>query len=199
MKTILFDSKGNKSGTFELPKEILSTVDSKLLSTAVRVHLINNRQGTQSAKTRSEVRGKAKKPYAQKGTGQARQGSRKGPHYKGGGVAFAPKPRNYHAKLLTKVNRKAIQVALKSKANNNKVYVFESFEVNTDLKLTKQISTFLKNTNLEGSILMAVNGMEPKFKMAAKNIKNLKVKSYKDLDAYSIIRNQIVLIDKSAL
>lgn len=199
MKTILFDSKGNKSGQIDIPKKISdSKITPSVIAQVVRVHLINDRQGTLNVKTRSEVRGKAKKPYKQKGTGNARQGSKKGPQWRGGGVAHAPKMTFYKAKIQSKVNTSAISMALKKKANNNTFFIFEQIELSTN-GLSKQISQFIKNTNLDGNILMAVKNMDPKLKRAVKNIENLTLKSYKSLDVYSILEPKYILVERSAL
>ena len=143
----LYDIKGNTVGEIALSENVFGQpVNESVLHDVVVAHLANCRQGTQSALTRAEVSGGGKKPWRQKGTGRARQGSTRSPQWRHGGVVFAPKPRDYAIRLNKKVKRLAMKSALSSKVNENELLVFDA--LNLEAPKTKEMVKVLKATNV---------------------------------------------------
>ena len=144
----VYNMDGKEVGTIDLKDEVFGVeVNEHVVHMAVVQYLANQRQGTQSTKTRAEVRGGGRKPWRQKGTGRARQGSTRSPQWTGGGVVFAPKPRDYSFKLNKKVKRLALQSALTSKVNDNKIIVLDDLKL--DAIKTKDMVKVLGNINVE--------------------------------------------------
>ena len=147
-KVALYNMDGKECGQIELKDEIFNAeVNTVVMHEVVVAHLANRRQGTQSAKTRAEVRGGGRKPYRQKGTGRARQGSIRSPQWVGGGVVFAPKPRDYSKKVNKKVRRIALKSALTSRVQEDKMIVLEN--LNLEEIKTKAMVGVLNNFNVE--------------------------------------------------
>jgi len=164
---------------------------------AIKNHLANRRQGTQSTLTRAEVRGGGAKPYRQKGTGRARQGSTRVPHYTHGGVAFAPKPRSYSYSLNKKLRRAALQSALSIKAAEDSIIVVDSIEMET-IK-TKDFARFLEAIGAESKALIVTPEVNEKVVLSARNIPGVKTTFASLLSTYDIMDARTFVVDKAAL
>lgn len=194
----VFDTEGKETGTISLSKEIFGAkINKNLMAQAVRVYLANQRQGNADTKTRGEVRGGGKKPWRQKGTGRARQGSTSAPHWKGGGVAFGPEPRDYSLIMPDKMKKLALVSALTTKLADSKIKVIDNLN---DLGAkTKNMDLTLKNLNLSGSTLLALPKDSQKIVIAARNIKNLEILPVNLLNTYTVLKNSNILFTKDAL
>ena len=162
----------------------------------VVAHLANRRQGTQSAKTRAEVRGGGRKPYRQKGTGRARQGSIRSPQWVGGGVVFAPKPRDYSKKVNKKVRRIALKSALTSRVQEDKLIVLEN--LNLEEIKTKAMVGVLNNFNVEKA-LVVLDGDNQNVVLSARNIPNVKTVRADMLNVYDILKYETFVATKDAV
>ena len=152
-KVAVYNIEGKEVETMELNDAVFGVeINEHLVHMAVVQQLANKRQGTQSAKTRSEVSGGGRKPWRQKGTGHARQGSTRSPQWTGGGVVFAPKPRDYSMKMNKREKAMAIKSALTSKVNDNKLVVVDNF--NVDEVKTKKVATILNNLNANKALIV---------------------------------------------
>jgi len=179
----VYDVKGEEVKSLELPKEIFkSKINNSLLAQAIRVYQFNQRQGTASTKTRSEVKGSTRKIYRQKGTGRARHGDIKAPIFVGGGVAFGPKPRDYSLKINKKQKRQAIFSALSLQYQQKNIFLFDDKVLNIEAK-TKSAAKLLEKLNIFGKkVLFVLPKMEKNsFILATRNIKEVGF-----IDAYSI-------------
>jgi large subunit ribosomal protein L4 len=164
---------------------------------AVVAQLANKRQGTQSAKTRSEVSGGGKKPWKQKGTGHARQGSTRSPQWTGGGVVFAPKPRDFSKKVNKQAKRTALLSALSQKLAQNEITVLDKFEIAS--AKTKDAQSFLNAFKFDGSVLVvSAQNSENELK-AVNNIPNLDTVSVELLNVYEVVSNKNVVLTESAI
>ena len=169
----VYNMEGKEVGTLDLNDAVFGVeVNEHLVHMAVVQQLANNRQGTQKAKTRSEVRGGGRKPWRQKGTGHARQGSTRAPQWTGGGVVFAPVPRDYSFKINKKEKRAALKSALTSRVQENKLIVVD--ELKLDEIKTKQFAQVMKNLNVEKALVI-INENDQNIVMSAKNIPTVKV------------------------
>lgn len=194
----VFDTEGKESGSVSLSKEIFGAkINKNLMAQAVRVYLANQRQGNADTKTRGEVRGGGKKPWRQKGTGRARQGSTSAPHWRGGGVAFGPEPRDYSLIMPDKMKKLALVSALTTKLTDSKIKVIA--DLNNLEGKTKNMAKTLKNLNLSGSTLLALPKDSGKIVLAARNIENLKTTPINLLNTYIILKNSNILFTKDAL
>ena len=164
---------------------------------AIKSHLANRRQGTQSTLTRAEVRGGGAKPYRQKGTGRARQGSTRVPHYTHGGVAFAPKPRNYSYSLNKKLRRIALKSALSLKAAEDSIIVVDSIEME-EIK-TKEFKKFLEAVGVTGKALIVTPEVNKNIVYSARNIPGVDTTFAMLLNTYDIMNAQTFVVDKAAL
>jgi len=192
------DMKGKVVGEVTLSETIFGVKPSKTaVHAAVRNHLANKRQGTQSALTRAEVRGGGAKPYRQKGTGRARQGSTSVPHYTHGGVAFAPKPRSYRYSLNKKIRRLALKSALSIKATNESIIVVNSIKMKT-IK-TKDFVKFLNAIGVEDKALVVTAEFNENIVKSARNIPDIKTTFAALLNTYDIMDARTLVIDKAAL
>ena len=168
----VFNLEGNEVGTLELNDAVFGVeVNEHLVHMAVVAQLANKRQGTQKAKTRSEVSGGGKKPWRQKGTGHARQGSTRAPQWTGGGVVFAPVPRDYSFKMNKKEKRAALKSALSSRVEENKFIVVD--ELNFDEIKTKKFQAVLNNLNVNKALVVLEDGNK-NVEISAKNIPDVK-------------------------
>jgi len=167
------------------------------IHSAVKNHLANRRQGTQSALTRAEVRGGGAKPYRQKGTGRARQGSTRVPHYKHGGVAFAPKPRSYRYTLNKKLRRIALKSALSLKAAEDAVIVIDGIKMD-EIK-TKEFKKFLDAVGVSGKTLVVTPEKNENVVLSARNIPGVKTAFASLLSTYDIVDARTFVVDKAAL
>ncbi|MGI6697880.1 MAG: 50S ribosomal protein L4 [Clostridia bacterium] len=197
-KVAVYNTEGKQVGEIDLKDEIFGAeVNQPLLHQAVQVYLANQRQGTHSAKTRAEVRGGGRKPWRQKGTGRARHGSIRSPQWTGGGVVFAPKPRDYSQKLSKKMRRQAMLSALSSKAANNEIMVLDSLVM--DRPKTAFISAMLKNLNIDKKALIVVKGGDEVVARSARNIPGVKTTFAGSLNVYDILKYDTFLITRDAV
>ena len=189
--------EGAQVGTVELNDAIFGVeVNEHLVHMAVVAQLANNRQGTQSAKTRAEVRGGGRKPWRQKGTGHARQGSIRAPQWTGGGVVFAPKPRDYSIRLNKKEKRIALKSALTSRVNENKFIVLD--ELKLDEIKTKKFQAVLNNLKVEKA-LVVMNQKDENVILSARNIPSVKTALTNTINVYDILKYDTVVVTKDAL
>jgi len=157
----------------------------------------NRRQGTASAKTRSEVRGTGKKPFRQKGTGMARQGSRRAPHHYGGAVAFGPKPRDYSQKLNRKMRRLALSRALFDRASEGNLAVIEAFQF--EAPKTQRFDRILANVLPRGKVLVVDDAFERNTALSARNIERVSLAQAGDLSALELVRHRRILLSENAV
>jgi len=196
-KVSVYNMEGKEVGDIELNDAIFNVeVNEHLVHLAVVSQLANNRQGTQSAKTRSEVRGGGRKPWRQKGTGHARQGSTRSPQWTGGGVVFAPKPRDYSFSLNKKEKRVALKSALTSRVLDKKFIVVDSIKMD-EIK-TKTFANALKSLNVEKA-LVVLNENDKNVVKSAKNIPGVKTALTNTINVYDIMKYDTVVIDKAAV
>lgn len=193
----VFNMSGSEVGSIELNDSIFAVeVNTHVMHQAVVQYLANKRQGTQSALTRAEVRGGGRKPWRQKGTGRARQGSTRSPQWTGGGVVFAPKPRDYSFKLNKKVKRLALKSALTTKVNDGKFVVVD--EINLTEMKTKEMVKVLNNLNVNKSLVVLEDANE-KAVVAARNIPTVKTASVSTINVYDILKYDSVVVTKAAV
>ena len=177
---------GKKVSTIELNEAIFGIEPNEhVVHMAVVQYLANNRQGTKAAKTRAEVRGGGRKPWRQKGTGRARQGSTRSPQWTGGGVVFAPKPRDFSFKLNKKVKRLALKSVLSSKLRDNKIVVLDKLEF-PEIK-TKQMTNVLSALELKKA-LFVTDTADKNVIASAKNIQGIKTAMYSTISPYEILK-----------
>ncbi len=193
----VFDMSGKEVGKVDLSDAIFGVeVNEHLLHKAVTTQLANSRQGTQKAKTRSEVSGGGKKPWRQKGTGHARQGSTRAPQWKGGGVVFAPVPRDYSLKMNKKEKRIAMKSALTSRVSDQKLIVLDSLKLD-EIK-TKRFAEIMKNLGLDKA-LVVLNDLNTNVIRSAKNIPDVKTTQTNTLNVYDILKYQTVVLTRDSL
>ena len=189
--------RGESVGNIELDDSIFGIkVNEHAIHMAVVQYLANQRQGTKSAKTRSEVRGGGRKPWRQKGTGRARQGSTRSPQWTGGGVVFAPKPRNFSLKLNKKLKRLALKSALSDKVNQSKLLVLDSLEL-PEIK-TKTMAEVCASLEL-GKAMFVMDGSNTNVILSARNIPNIKTAAVNTINVYDILKYDSLVITKEAV
>ncbi|HMO13698.1 MAG TPA: 50S ribosomal protein L4 [Pirellulaceae bacterium] len=195
----VYNQAGEKVGTYDInPSEIAATVNKQLLHDAVVMYQANLRQGTHRTKTRGEVAGSTKKMYRQKGTGNARAGSKRSGIRRGGGHIFARRPRDYSYRLPRKALQLATKMALASKIENAQVIVLDSISI--DAPKTKTVAKMLNGMGVIGnSTLIATSGHDPNVYKSARNIDRVSVLPLSDLNAYAILRNQRLVVTRAAL
>ena len=202
MNIDVYDKNGKKLEKISVPDEIFKTeINNKILAQAVRVYLSNQRQGTQSAKTRGEVVGSGVKIYRQKGTGRARHGAKYAPIFVGGGVAFAPKPRDYRLKISKKMKRNALFSALSLRLKENKIYVISGFEkIKTKTKeFIKVLGNFDFYKDQKAKILVLYGEREDNLIKAGRNVKNITFCKAALINPYLILNNNILIFLKSGI
>ena len=193
----VYNMEGKEVGTLDLNDAVFGVeVNEHLVHMAVLQQLANNRQGTQKAKTRSEVRGGGRKPWRQKGTGHARQGSTRAPQWTGGGVVFAPTPRDYSFKINKKEKRAALKSALTSRVQENKLIVVD--ELKLDEIKTKKFAEVMKNLNVDKA-LVVINDNDQNIVMSAKNIPTVKVAQTNTINVFDILKYSTVVVTKAAV
>lgn len=193
----VYNMEGQEVGTIELNDSIFAAnINEHLVHMAVVNQLANNRQGTQSAKTRGEVRGGGRKPWRQKGTGHARQGSTRSPQWTGGGVVFAPKPRDYSFKLNKKEKRAALKSVLTSKVNDKKFIVLD--ELKFDEIKTKKMVAVLNSLNVNKA-LVVLNDNDTTVIKSASNIPDVKTALTNTINVYDILKYDTVVVTKDAV
>ena len=196
-KVAVYNMEGKEVGSMDLNDAVFGVeVNEHLVHMAVLQQLANNRQGTQKAKTRSEVRGGGRKPWRQKGTGHARQGSIRAPQWKGGGVVFAPVPRDYSFKLNKKEKRAALKSVLTSRVQENKFIVVD--ELKMDEIKTKTFKGVLDNLNAEKA-LVVLNDMDANVIASAKNIPTVKTTQTNELNVIDVLKYNTVVVTKDAV
>ena len=196
-KVAVLNMAGKEVDTIELNDAVFGVeINEHLVHMAVLQQLANNRQGTQKAKTRSEVSGGGKKPYRQKGTGHARQGSTRAPHYTGGGVVFAPVPRDYSFKLNKKEKRAALKSALTSRVAENKFIVLDELKLE-EIK-TKKFVEVMNNLNVNKA-LVVLNDMDVNVIASAKNIPTVKTAQTNELNVFDVLKYDTVVTTKAAI
>src|SRR5665648_1220864 len=182
----MLNMAGTETGTIELKDSIFAIEPNQnAVHAVVKNYLANQRQGTQSAKTRSEVRGGGRKPWRQKGTGRARQGSTRSPQWKGGGVVFAPKPRDYSMKLPKKIKRLAMKSAFSAKAECNEIIVLDQLIMNSPK--TKDMLKILSNLKIEKKALIVLPVKDENVMLSARNIPGIKTAQVNTLNVYDIL------------
>lgn len=193
----LYDIKGQNIGDIALSENVFGQpVNTAVMHEVVVAHLANCRQGTQSAKTRSEVSGGGKKPWRQKGTGRARQGSTRSPQWRHGGVVFAPKPRDYTIRVNKKVKRLAMKSALSSKVEENEVIVFDA--LNIEAPKTKEIVKVLKAVDVNKALIVLADKDEA-VERASANIQGVKTTLVGTLNVYEILKYEKLILTKASV
>lgn len=193
----VYNMSGQETGSIELNDNIFGIeVNEHVLHMAVVQYLANQRQGTKSAKTRAEVSGGGRKPWRQKGTGRARQGSTRSPQWTGGGVVFAPKPRDHSFKLNKKVKRLALKSALSSKLLENKIVVLD--ELKLDEIKTKEMKKVLDNIKADKA-LVVIDGSDKNIILSARNIPDMKTASVNTINVYDILKYDSFVVTKQAV
>lgn len=193
----VYNMEGAEVGSIDLNDEIFGLeANEHVMHMAVVQYLANQRQGTQSAKTRAEVRGGGRKPWRQKGTGRARQGSTRSPQWTGGGVVFAPKPRDYSFKLNKKVKRLALKSALSTKVVDSKIIVLEDLTL-SGVK-TKDMVKVLENIKV-GKALIVMEGVNKNVMLSARNIPGVKTASVSTINVYDLLKYDTFVVTKEAV
>ena len=198
LKTNVYDMSGKLVGEIELPEAVFGIEPNKaVVHEVVKNHLANCRQGTQSALTRAEVSGGGRKPWRQKGTGRARQGSTRAPQWTHGGIVFAPKPRDYSYTLNKKTRRLALKSALTAKANESAVVVIDSIKM--DSPKTKEFAAFLAAVGAEKKPLVVTAAADQNVVKSGRNIPGCEVTFANLLNVYDIVNAEKLVIDQAAL
>ena len=193
----VYDIEGKEVETLELNDSVFGVeINEHLMHLAVVGQLANSRQGTQSAKTRSEVSGGGRKPWRQKGTGHARQGSTRSPQWTGGGVVFAPKPRDYSFKMNKKEKRIALLSALSSKVADNKIVVLDAF--NLDEVKTKKFAEVMSNLKVDKA-LVVIEGENKNVVLSGRNIPTVKVSATNEINTYDVLKYETLVVTKAAV
>ena len=193
----VYNIEGKEVGSIELNDAVFGVeVNEHLVHMAVVNQLANNRQGTQKAKTRSEVSGGGRKPWRQKGTGHARQGSTRSPQWTGGGIVFAPKPRDYSFKMNKKEKRIALLSALSSKVADNKIVVLDAF--NLDEVKTKKFAEVMSNLKVDKA-LVVIEGENKNVVLSGRNIPSVKVTATNEINTYDVLKYTTLVVTKAAV
>ena len=193
----VYNIEGKEVGSIELNDAVFGVeINEHLVHMAVVNQLANNRQGTQSAKTRSEVSGGGRKPWRQKGTGHARQGSTRAPQWTGGGIVFAPKPRDYSFKMNKKEKKIALLSALSSKVNDSKIAVLDSF--NLDQIKTKKFAEVMNNIKVSNA-LFVIEGENKNVVLSGRNIPTVKVSATNEINTYDVLKYDTLVVTKAAV
>jgi len=195
MKLSVYDMQGKK--VEEVDSLFGGRVNTALVSQAVKMYLANQRCGLAQTKTRGEVSGGGKKPWKQKGTGRARAGSIRSPLWKGGGVVFGPRPRDYSYTIHRKAKKAALQSAILSKLQDNEVILIDKLEF--DSPSTKKMANLLKSLGIRESCLIVIPELNETIWKSSRNIYNLKVRVASDLNAYEVVKYKRLLIVKDVL
>ena len=193
----VYNIEGKEVGSIELNDAVFGVeVNEHLVHMAVVNQLANNRQGTQSAKTRSEVSGGGRKPWRQKGTGHARQGSTRAPQWTGGGIVFAPNPRDYSFKMNKKEKRIALLSALSSKVAESKIVVLDEFKLD-EIK-TKKFVEVMNNLKVENA-LVVLEGENKNVVLSGRNIPSVKVTATNEINTYDVLKYTTLVVTKAAV
>ena len=194
-----FTAKGTERDGVALPPEVFDgTVNMPVMHQAVKAYLNNQRQGTAATKTRGFVIGGNQKPWKQKGTGRARQGSTRAPHWPGGGTVFGPTPRDYTQRVQKKVKALGKKSALNVRARENDLLVIDAFEMKAP-NTKAMISLLTKLGVIDRKVLFLTDGVKPMTFLSARNIPSTHVMPYQDVGTYHVIWSDVVIIEASAL
>ena len=194
----VYNMEGKEVGTIELNDAVFGVkVNEHLVHMAVVQQLANNRQGTQKAKTRSEVSGGGRKPWRQKGTGHARQGSTRSPQWTGGGVVFAPVPRDYSFKINKKEKRAALKSALSDKVANGKLVVVDALTF--DAPKTKEFAKVMANLNVNDKALVVLNDNNENVVLSARNIPTVKTSLTNTINVYDVVNAKTLVLTQDAV
>ena len=193
----IYNTKAEEVGSVALSAIFEEKYRESLIHQVVVAQLANKRQGTKSTLTRSEVRGGGAKPWRQKGTGRARQGSIRSPQWIKGGVVFAPKPRDFSQKINKKMKKIALKSALSAKVSDNNFIVLDKFILNE--AKTKEVAQVLKNFNLKERVLLVLSNDDALVVRAASNIANIKTINVNLLNVYDVVANSKLMITSDAL
>lgn len=198
-KLEVLNVSGQKVSEIELNESVFGIEPNvPVMHEVVKNYLANQRQGTQSAKTRAEVSGGGRKPFRQKGTGNARQGSITAPHYIGGGVVFAPKPRSYRYSLPKKVRRLALKSAFSAKVMENEMIVLD--ELSLEAPKTKEMIAILNNIKVAGKkVLIVTEGVEKNVVSATSNLTGIKTTFVGEINVYDILNHDFFVVTKGAV
>ena len=193
----VYNIEGKEVRSIELNDAVFGVeINEHLVHMAVVNQLANNRQGTQSAKTRSEVSGGGRKPWRQKGTGHARQGSTRAPQWTGGGVVFAPKPRDYSFKMNKKEKRYALLSALSSKVADSKIVVLDEFKL--DEVKTKKFVEVMDNLKVSKA-LVVIEGENKNVVLSGRNIPTVKISATNEINTYDVLKYDTLVVTKAAV
>jgi large subunit ribosomal protein L4 len=196
--TPLYDRTGKAVGNVDLSDELFAApVNAAVLHQVVTAQLAGRRTGTHDTKTRGEVRGGGRKPYRQKGTGRARQGSRTAPHYRGGGAVFGPHPRSYEQRLPRKMKRLALRGALTAKLVDEQLKVIDTFGL--EAIKTKELAGVLRALDAAGRVLVVAPGRDQTLERSARNLPTVEVILADSLNVVDLINADLVLIEQGAL
>ena len=194
----LYDRAGKNVGNVDLSDELFAApVNTAVLHQVVTAQLAARRVGTHDTRTRGEVRGGGAKPYRQKGTGRARQGSKSAPHYRGGGAVFGPHPRSYEQRLPRKMKRLALRGALTAKLVDDQVKVIDAFKI--DAIKTKDLIGVLKALEADGRVLVVAPGRDQNLELSARNLPTVEIILADSLNVVDLIKADLVLIEQPAL
>ena len=199
MNAAAYTAQGAQRDTIALPSELFDgTVNMPVMHQAVKAYLANQRQGNASTKTRGFVVGGNQKPWKQKGTGRARQGSTRAPQWVGGGTVFGPRPRSYAEAVPRKVRALARKSALNARARENAIIVIDSLEY--DAPKTSQLAGLLRTLGINGKkVLILTDGVKPNVYMSGRNLSDTQVLNYPDVSTFHILWSEVVVIESSAL
>jgi large subunit ribosomal protein L4 len=196
--TTLYDRTGKAVGDVQLSDELFDApVNTAVLHQVVTAQLAGRRTGTHDTKTRGEVRGGGKKPYRQKGTGRARQGSRTAPHYRGGGAVFGPHPRSYEQRLPRKMKRLALRGALTAKFGDEQLKVIDTFGL--EAIRTRDLAGVLRALEADGKVLVVAPGRDQTLELSARNLPRVDVILADSLNVVDLLAADLVLIEQPAL
>jgi large subunit ribosomal protein L4 len=197
-KVTLYNQGGSSVGEIELADAIFGIEpNTHVLHDAVVMQQASQRQGTHDVKNRSEVRGGGRKPWRQKGTGRARQGSIRSPQWVGGGVVFGPTPRSYAFKLPRKVRRLAIKSALSSKVQNDEIKVLEGLELSTPK--TKEVTSILSNLKVERKALIVTGSYDDNIALSSRNIPGVKFVTAEGINVLDVLNYDLLIITQEAV
>ena len=196
--TALFDKTGSETGTIDLPDALFAApVNEAVMHQAVVAQLAGRRTGTHATKTRGQVRGGGRKPYRQKGTGRARQGSRSAPHYAGGGIVFGPHPRSYSQRLPKRMKRLALAGALTSKFDDGAIKVVSDLDM--DAARTRQLIGHLTALQVTGRVLLVEEGKNERLELSARNIPGVAVIRSDSLNVVDVLDADAIVITAPAI
>jgi large subunit ribosomal protein L4 len=197
-QTTLYDRTGQSLGSVELADALFAApVNAAVLHQVVTAQLAGRRIGTHDTKTRGEVRGGGKKPYRQKGTGRARQGSRTAPHYRGGGAVFGPHPRSYEQRLPRRMKRLALRGALTAKLGDEAIKIIDAFGL--EAIKTKDLAGVLGALEARGRVLVVASGRDERLELSARNLPTVDILLADSLNVVDLLKADVVLIEQPAL